>query len=190
MLDFDAVRKKEKTFDDLLVGLTTDDLRQLTNEMVDTMQELIAGARDQDVQFEPEDPGAHDAAAKTEAEVKMPWTLGHVIVHVTASAEEAAFLAAEMARGVPPHGRSRSELHWTEMETIEDCRLRLEESRRMRLATLDVWPDKPFVDNIQQSERSGNINCYKRFIFGLSHDDSHLDHIKDIVEQAQAARQG
>ena len=100
MLDFKAVRDKKITLAELVAGLTCDDLRALTNEMVDAMQGLIAGCVDADVTFVPVDPAAHDRFAAKEEEVKLAWNLGHVIVHTTASAEESAALAAELARGV------------------------------------------------------------------------------------------
>jgi hypothetical protein len=173
----------------LAEGLTRDDLRRLTNEMVDRMLALIANCIDADVVFTPDDPKALDGAAATAAELNMPWSLGHVIVHTTASAEESAFLAAELARGVVWHGRSRSEVHWLTVTTIQQCRDRLEESRRMRLTTLDVWPDRPHLGNIYQPNPDVEpINCVNRFIRGLSHDDSHLAQIEEIVRQARAAR--
>jgi hypothetical protein len=169
--------------------LTTADLRSLTNEMVDYILGLIAGCSDRDVTFEPSDPGADDPDAATQEEVNMPWTLGHVIVHITASAEEAAALAAELARGVPFHGRSRSEVHWTTVTTIEQCRHRLEESRRMRLAGLDMWPDRPYLDNSYvPREGAEPINAVRRFLNGLRHDTNHLGQIDAIIEQARAAR--
>jgi hypothetical protein len=190
MLDFTPVRSKEMTIGELCQNLTVDDLRRLTNSMIDHQLVLIENATDADVLFEPEDPKAKDDAAATEAEVNMPWTLGHVIVHVTASSEEAAFLAAEMARGVEYEPRrSRAEVHWTTVKTIAECRARLEESRRMRLASLDVWPDDPHMDNTYVSPHSGiEIDPVMRFVFGLSHDDGHKAQIEDIIEQAQAAR--
>jgi hypothetical protein len=189
MLDFAAVREKRMTMAELVTGLTSDDLANLTNEMVDTLLGLIADCTDADVTFVPQDPAAHDPHAATEAEVTMAWTLGHVIVHTTASAEEAAFIAAEMARGVPPHGRSRYETHWPTVTTLDPCRRRLEESRRMRLASLDLWPDEPHVDNVCEAWPSGpQVNAISRFVLGLSHDDSHLGQIADIVQQARAAR--
>src|SRR5687768_7318261 len=140
MLDFTPVRKKEITMNNLAEGLTLGDLRSLTNEMVDHVLNLIKDCTDADVTFEREDPVADDKAAATSAEVNMPWTLGHVIVHITASTEESAFLAAELARGVPHRGgRSRYETPWQTVTTIEQCRRRLEENRRMRLASLEVW---------------------------------------------------
>lgn len=189
MLDFTPVRSKEITYTELCQNLSVDDLRSLTNRMIDHQLDLIADATDAHVVFEPEDPQAKDEAAATDAEVNMPWTLGHVIVHVTASSEEAAFLAAEMARGVEfEPRRSRSEVHWTTVQTIEQCRARLEESRRMRLASLDLWPDKAYMENTYVSPHSGlEINPVMRFVFGLSHDDNHLGQIRDILAQAEAA---
>ncbi len=147
MLDFNAVRSKQITIDELCRDLDIDDLRRLTNEMLDAMQAMIAAARDDDVVFVPDDPDAEDTYATDPDEVLLPWTLGHVIVHVTASGEEAAYLAAELARGVPlREGRSRYEVPWLGVTTIAQCHQRLEESRRMRLASLDMWPDPPHLD--------------------------------------------
>ncbi|MDW8327018.1 MAG: DinB family protein [Anaerolineales bacterium] len=189
MLDFTPVRNKQMTMMELVKDLTRDDLRRLTNEMVDTMLGAIEACTDFDVTFVPVDPHAHDSAAATEGEVNLPWTLGHVIVHTTASAEEAAFLAAELARGVPNHGRSRYETPWQSVTTIAQCRRRLEESRRMRLATLDVWPDEPHLDNTYQIwEKGPVVNAVGRFVYGLMHDDDHIGQIREIVRQAREAR--
>src|SRR5258706_6312412 len=148
MLDFTPVRQKERTMRDVVDGLGPDDLRRLTNEMIDTVLGMIAECVDADVIFVPDDPSANDPAAATSEELRISWTLGHLIVHVTASSEEAAAIAAELARGVPHRGgRSRSEVHWTTIATIAQCRHRLEESRRMRLASLDMLPAEPRLDN-------------------------------------------
>jgi hypothetical protein len=188
MLDFQAVREKRMTLAELVTGLTSDDLANLTNEMVDTLLGLIADCTDADVTLVPQDPIADDPHAATEAEIKMAWTLGHVIVHVTASSEESAFLATEMARGVAPHGRSRYETHWQTVTTMEQCRRRLEESRRMRLASLDLWPDEPHLDSYEAWPGGPQVNAIGRFVLGLSHDDSHVGQMADIVQQARAAR--
>lgn len=190
MLDFTPVRNKEISFTDLVKDLVIDDLRTLTNEMVDYQLSLIENCTDADVVFEPIDPDAHDAYAVNPDEENLAWNLGHLIVHVTASSEESAFLAAEMARGVEyQQRRSRSEVHWETVKTIAQCRARLEESRRMRLASLEMWPDQPFLDNTFTSERTGLvINPIARFAFGLSHDDAHLAQIAEVVRQARAAR--
>ncbi len=156
MLDFTPVRNEEMTYAELVEGLTVKDLHALTNEMIDKQLELIADCNNSDVVFEPQDPAADDPYAVEPDEKDMPWTLGHLIVHVTASSEEAAFLAAELARGVPyEQRRSRYEVHWTTIKTIEQCRHRLEESRRMRLASLEMWPDEPHLENTFTSEYTG-----------------------------------
>jgi DinB superfamily len=191
MLDFTPLRNKEQTMAQLTDGFTTADLRRLTNEMIDTMHGMIAESTDADVIFEPADPGANDPAAATAAETNMPWTLGHLIVHVTASSEEAAAIAAELARGVPHRGgRSRSEVYWETVTTIAQCRHRLEESRRMRLASLDMWPDQPDLSNsyLPPWEGAEPVNAVMRFVSGLRHDDDHLGQIADVAGQARAAR--
>jgi hypothetical protein len=188
MLNFQAIRDKEITLAKLVANLTRGNLRDLTNEMVDTMLDLIATCVDADVIFEPADPAAHDPFAKTPEEVQLAWNLGHVIVHTTASAEEAAAIAAELARGVEYHGRSRYEVPWGEMRTILGCQQRLEESRRMRLASLDMWPVEAHFENEIEAWKDGPIvNAVGRFVLGLMHDDSHLNQIGEIVRQARTS---
>ena len=189
MLNFQAVRNQEITFAQLVVDLTLDDLRDLTNEMVDTMLSLIADCVDADVVMEPVDPEADDPFAATPEEVNLAWNLGHVVVHTTASAEESAAVAADLARGVEYHGRSRYEVPWTEMRTIVGCRQRLEESRRMRLASLEMWPAEPHLENAYEvwPDRA-KVNAVGRFVLGLMHDESHLGQIQEIVRQARLAR--
>ena len=198
MLNFQAFHDGTITYPELVAGLTRDDpstssgqvLHALTDEMVDTILALIAGCTDADVTFVPVDPQAYDPYAATPEEVNMAWTLSHVIVHNTASSEEAAAVAAELARGVAHHGRSRYDVHWTEMRTIADCRQRLEESRRMRLASLGMWPDAPHLENEYQAWKEGPmVNAIGRFVLGLMHEESHLAQIREIVRQAQAARE-
>lgn len=189
MLNFTALRNRETTLAELTAGLTKADLAGLTDEMIDTMHELIADCTDADVTFEPVDPNANDTFATNPDEVFISWTLGHVIVHVTASSEESAALAAELARGVENHGRSRYETPWQMVTTIAQCRTRLEESRRMRHASLGMWPDEPHLDNTYKPyDRAPEMNAIMRFASGLGHDHSHLGQIADIVAQAKAAR--
>jgi len=190
MLDFQAVREKKITLQDLVKDLTKDDLRRELNEMVDKIQRRIANAADADVVFQPIDPNAKDPFAK-EGEGELAWTLGHVIVHLTASLEESAFLSAELARGVEFHGRSRWEVSFRDVETISFCRARLEESRRMCLAALDVWPDKPHMENTY-IPAPGLLphTPISRFASGLKHASDHLEQISEIMRQAKAATHG
>jgi hypothetical protein len=186
VLDFTPVRNKELTMDQLVADLTPGDLRRLTGEMVDAVLELTSDCTDADVTFVPQDPEAYDPYAADEADVNLAWTLGHVIVHITASSEEAAAVAAELARGVAYHGRSRSEVPWQTVTTMAQCRQRLEESRRMRLASLDMWPDHPHLDNVFEWGEQ-EINAVTRFVWGLKHADDHLEQIKEIARQAKLA---
>ena len=189
MLDFSRVNNKEISITELAAGLTKADLYALTGEMVSTMEQLIADCTDADVTFQPVDPAANDTFASKSEDAGIAWTLGHVIVHTTASSEESAFLAAEMARGVENHGRSRYETPWEEVTTIAQCRQRLQESLRIRQASLELWPDQPNLDiTYKPWPTAPDINAVVRFVFGLSHDDSHLGQIADIVSQAKAAR--
>src|ERR1700693_5267149 len=121
MLDFTAVRNRTLSITDMARDLTRTDLQALTNEMIDTMQEITADAIDADVVFVPQDPNANDTFGIPE-EADLAWTLGHVIVHATASSEEAAALALTLARGLPAEGRSRYETPWRTVRTVAQLR--------------------------------------------------------------------
>ena len=188
MLDFTLVKNKTLTFSDMARDLTKTDLRNLTDEMIDTMLSIVADATDEDVVFVPQDPNADDPFGIPE-EKNLVWTLGHVAVHTTASSEESAALALILARGLIPEGRSRYEVPWRTVQTIDQVRQRFEESRRMRLAMLDAWPDEPHLDvTYAPSPRFGSYNAISRFIMGLYHDDDHLGQLREIMRQAREAR--
>ena len=189
MLDFEAVRNKEISLEAFVIDLHREDLVKLTNEMVDTILKLIYRCLDADVVFVPDDPDAYDPFAEDEEDIDLAWTLSHVIVHINASMEESAALAAELARGVEFHGRSRYEVPWQSVTTIKECRERIEECRRICLASLDMWPTSAHLDNTYQSHREGpRINAVGRYVYGLMHTDSHLGQIEDIVHQAKGSQ--
>jgi DinB superfamily len=170
-------------------SVTKEDLRRLTMELLDDVRKMLRRCVDADVTFMPVDPSAHDAAATSEDEAAIAWTLGHIIVHMTASAEESAALASELARGVAYHGRSRSEVPWREVTTVAQCRARLDESRRMRLASLSTWPDTPHLENTYAPrEGARELGPVTRFLSGLRHDADHLDHLRDVISQARDFR--
>jgi hypothetical protein len=67
----------------------------------------------------------------------------------------------------------------------------------MRLASLDMWPDIPFLENTYTlkvgapaaiTDGHPEANAIVRFLIGLLHDDSHLGQIAEIVQQARLAR--
>jgi DinB superfamily len=188
LLDFSLVKNRTKPFSDMARDLTPADLRNLTNEMIDTMLSIVVDATDEDVVFVPQDPNADDPYGIPE-ERDLVWTLGHVVVHTTASAEESAALALTLARGLTPEGRSRYEVPWRTVQTIAQVRQRFEESRRMRLAMLDAWPDEPHLEvTYSISPRFGPFNATARFLMGLYHDDDHLGQLNEIMRQVREER--
>jgi hypothetical protein len=73
------------------------------------------------------------------------------------------------------------------MTTIQQCRQYLAESRRLMLASLEMWPDEPHLDNFYVAKSGLIVTPILRFVYGLSHCDSHLEQIEKIVEQARSA---
>lgn len=188
MLDFSGVRRGEQQLADVVRDLTPNDLRVLTDEMVDTILEIITDATDADVVFVPNDPEAHDAGAP-EGERGMGWTLGHVIVHITAGSEEAAAVASSLARSVLFEGRSRYETDWQTIQTLEQLHARLSESLRMRQAFLNTWPDDPNLElSVTPIPQFGPMNAVTRYMLGLFHEQSHLEQLREIMRQSKAAR--
>jgi len=183
------MRRREKSLQDLTEGLTREDLAKLTQEMCARELALIEDAQDEDVTFVPDDPEANDTFASQAEDVGLSWTLGHVVVHATASSEESAALALVLARGLPVEGRSRYEVPWQEATTVEFLRHRIDESLRMRLSMLSAWPDEPKLGNIYTPyEGRPPMNAMGRFLGGLAHDDSHLEQIRKIMVQARQRR--
>jgi hypothetical protein len=189
VIDFEPMRRREKSLQDLAEGLTREDLSALTQEMCARELALIEDAHDEDVTFVPDDPQANDTFASQAEDVGLSWTLGHVVVHATASSEESAALALVLARGLVVDGRSRYEVPWQEATTAEFLRHRIQESTRMRLSMLAAWPDQPQLENFYAPyEGRPPMNAVGRFLGGLAHDDSHLEQIRKIMVQARERR--
>ena len=194
MIDFSPMRDGELTYLDYAarenIGATA--LKQLSDESVDYLLSLLEGLEDADIVFDPEDPNADDPFA-VEGEEDIGWNLGHLIAHVTASSEEGAALSSLLARGVPAAERPRYETPWRDITTVAQVRQRLEESRRMRNAYLETWPDAPLLDVCRQvserfSARFGEMNAPAAFLFGLSHEVGHYEQIAEVKRQALNAR--
>lgn len=187
MLNFSGVRAGTQTIAELASTVNYHNLHTLTDEMIDTMLWLIRDATDADVVFTPVDPEAHDTFGSSD-EAEMAWSLGHVIVHATASAEEGAAMAVNQARGLVIVGRSRYEIDWRVITTVAQARNRLFESRRMRHAFLNAWPDPPHLDVTISFGQFGEFDAIGRYLFGMMHDDAHVGQIGEIMRQARAAR--
>lgn len=193
MIDFSPVENKTHKLIDLTHDLTVDDLRKLTNESIDYLLSLVVDLDDADVVFEPHDPDAHDPHA-VEGEEHIGWNIAHLIAHVTASSEEDAAFSSLLARGVTVKDRPRYETPWRDITTQAQVVQRLEESRRMRLAYLDTWPDEPKLDNVRAgtTERFdayfGKLNAPASFLKGLHHEVQHYAQIVETRRQALAAK--
>jgi hypothetical protein len=189
VIDFEPLRRREVSLQDLARDLSRDDLANLTREMCMLQLSLIADAEDADVVLVPDDPEANDKFAARPEDVGLSWTLGHVVMHTTASSEESAALALVLARGLPVEGRSRYEVPWEEARTVSFLRRRIDESLRMRLAMLAAWPDEPHLDNFYSPyEGRPPMNALGRFVGGLAHDGSHVGQMRNIMVQARQVR--
>ena len=181
MKDIQTVMKEKLTVGDYAAEFSQSELPGLANGLYDEIEAIIQGASDGEVTFVPEDPEANDPPGEG-------WTLGHVIVHVTAGLEEAAALSSALARGVEVDWRSRWETPWETMTSTSQLQQRLAESRRMVLAFFTTWPDEPHLDlTYTPVERFGAMNAVARAVFGMMHGQGHLDQLRRIREQAKAA---
>lgn len=190
MIDFTPVRGGNwAALRGIAEGLGAEELRAATVALYDHIEGMLAECDDADVTFQPVDLAANAATAAGQDEANTPWTLGHVIVHLTASCEESAALGAEMARGVAFHGRSRAEVPWETVTTIAQVRQRLAESRRMCLGALQMWPDAPELGATVEVWPGGPVvNAASRHLMGLMHGDDHLAQVADCIGQSHAAR--
>jgi hypothetical protein len=164
-------------------------MRRPTLLVLQRIDTLVRSARDVDVAFVPTDPLANDPYAEPGHEQNVGWTVGHIVAHLTATLEEHAALAAELARGVAYHGRSRNEVAWQSVRTTADCRVRLAESRRMCVAALGMWPEAPHLDNTYQpQEGAATYGPVAYYLAGVSHAAAHMAQIADALAQARADR--
>lgn len=191
-VDFSAVKSGQITYLELSKKFDVQRLKTITNESIDYLLALIADLEDADVVFEPDDPEADDPYA-AEEERYIGWSIAHVIAHITASSEEGAAFSSLLARGFPAEERPRYETPWQQITTKAQCVQRLEESRRMRLAYLDTWPDRPHLDVYRKVserfiERRGQMNAPAAFLYGLAHEVGHYEQIEEAKRQALAAR--
>ncbi|MFN8372078.1 MAG: DinB family protein [Anaerolineae bacterium] len=163
--------------------------------MLDTILSIIKELNDAQLVFLPHDPNAHDPYAVV-GEEHIGWSLAHLVAHVTASSEEGAAHSSALARGIPlpTEPRLRYETPWKAITTRAEVLQRIEESRRIRLAFLDTWPDNPHLDVYRETsarflERFGKMNAKMAFLFGLKHELGHHAQIREVARQAQELAQ-
>lgn len=195
-IDFSPLKDREAPLPAFAAQFTLTDLRATVDTYIDLLLSMIQDASDAEIAFAPHDPDANDPYA-VEGEEHIGWSAGHLIAHVTASTEEGAAFASLLARGVPLDDetlRLRYETPWRAIDTQAKAVQRLEESRRIRRAYFDTWPDAPHLDNYRiRSERFmrrfGEMNAIGAYLFGLWHEEGHLDQLSEALRQAKAALQ-
>ncbi len=170
----------QTAYADLIADLDHAGLVAYATDLYRQVAEIVADVHDAAVTRV-----AQDAAA---AEGEAGWTLGHLIVHANASAEEGCAVGSSLARGVPFEGRSRYEVPWETVQTARQLHERVAEGRRICLAFLQTWPDAPHLDlTITRIPQLGPLNAIQACALGLIHLDGHLDQLREIVRQAHAA---
>lgn len=189
-IDFAPVKAGELKMLQYAARFTRHDLRQATNEYLDVVLDIIGDASDAEMTFDPIDEKAHDPYA-VKGEETIGWNLAHLVLHVTASLEEAGAWSSMLARGIPIGGRLRYEPPWRAYTTRSQVLQRIEECRRICLAYLDTWPDDPHLNvyrvmDEKYRERVGDMNAVATYLSGLRHLNNHLDQFRDVRQQARA----
>lgn len=192
MIDFTPVWNEEVKFLDFANQYSVEELRAASNASIDHILSLIDDLDDAAMVFDPVDEAADDPHA-IEGEETIGWSIAHLVAHVTASTEEGAAISSMLARGFASSERPRYETPWRDLKTKAQVIQRLEESRRIRLGYLNAWPDTPFLEVYRDvsprfTEIFGSMNAPAAFLFGLRHEASHYEQIKDVREQALAAK--
>lgn len=195
-IDFSPIQNREVKLMPWAAQFSLDDLRAAANQGIDFMLDILDGLTDADVTFLPHDPDANDPYAAPELQ-NIGWSIGHLVLHVTASTEEYTSVAAIVARGIdfPKDMRLRYEADWqVACQTVDECRQRILESKRMRNAALDTFPDQPITTaRWQRSEKFieifGELDAKGAYLMGLSHEYGHHAQFLEVKRQALAARQ-
>jgi len=193
LIDFTPAQNGEIKLYDFAQQFSLSALRAATHSSISLIRSIIGDADDAQLTFLPDDPNADDPLAPPE-ERYLGWSLAHLVAHVCASSEEAAAYSAILARGIPypREPRLRYETDWHTLKTRAQVLQRLTESRRMRLAALDMWPDEPHLDVFRTTSehglaKNGPSNAKSAYLAGLKHEWTHLDQFRDAARQARLA---
>lgn len=179
--DFAAIQTGQRTYAATVAGYDRNDLTQLTQGYYAEISAIISGVTDAAIVAVPFDP-----ALTNQSEGEGAWTLGHVIAHLTATAEESAALASALARGAAfaDDLRLRAEVTWETLQTVAQVNARLAESQRICLAFLGTWPDRPdLARTMTLVPQLGPLNAIGRYMLGLFHADMHLAQLREIMGQ-------
>lgn len=188
-IDYSPVRSGETKMLEFSRRFTPVDLRAETSALYNAVHDIIKDMTDAQITHIPYDPHANDTHAVA-GEENIGWSLAHLVLHVTASAEEGAAFGSLLARGIPAGGRLRYEPDWKTYTTKAQVIERLEESRRIVLAYLDAWPNQPHLDVLRDLspryiEKVGQMNATATHLSSLMHMDEHLDQFREAARQAR-----
>ncbi|HEY8600098.1 MAG TPA: DinB family protein [Thermomicrobiales bacterium] len=179
--DFAAIQTGQRTYAAIVAEFDRNDLISLTQEYYAEIKGIVSGATDAAIVAIPIDP-----ALKDQNEGEGAWTIGHIIAHLTATAEESAALASALARGADfaDDLRLRADVAWETLQTAEQINARLAESQRICLAFLETWPDAPdLARTMTFIPRFGPMNAISRYMLGIFHADMHLDQLREIMRR-------
>ncbi len=178
-LNFEAFYTQKASYADTVRDVTHKDLYKATDDLFDTVESIISGVTDMGATFVPHDPELKDPNEEA-------YTLGHVIVHLTATLEETASIGSVLARGIAFDGRLRNEVPWQTIHNAQQVHARLRESRRMCRAYLDAWPDAPHLDvTVTRIPYFGPMNAVGTHALGIMHGQSHLEQLREIMRQSK-----
>lgn len=180
-LDLEAVYAGRVTYADLMRDVRPTDLYQMTDDLFEALEAILATVSDDAVLFVPRDPAAAE-------QHEQGWPVSQIIAHLTATLEEAAATAAMFARGVQVEERLRVETPWQKLSNLPRVRARLRESRRTCRAFLDAWPDVPHLDVTRTLvPLFGPMDAIGLYAFGIAHGQEHLDQLCEVAHQATCA---
>lgn len=191
LIDFTSVRGDRARIAEFSEQFTLADLRAWVSRYVNATREIVDSVTDADLFYLPHDPDANDTFATNEDEKFIGWSLAHLVLHVTASAEEGATFTSLLARGIAlaVGTRTRWEKDWKLVTTRAEIEQRLAECERLCLSYLSAVPDNPHLDvfrNMPEKLSHLRINAVGALLFSLMHWDEHLPQFRQVADQARA----
>lgn len=184
-IDFSQYQVGAMKLMDFMHAYSLHDLMETATAQADALIALVQPLTDAQVTHIPNDPQATEGDG---------WSVAHLILHMTASVEEAVAVSSILARGIsyPFEPRLRYEADWQTVLSTAQCLARLHESRRMRVAYLSAWPDQPNFDTRREvppplKERFGDMDVMASVGLGLRHEFEHMPQVREAIRQAVEA---
>src|SRR5260370_7787177 len=93
-IDLGAVYARQVSYADLMRNVRHADLYEMTDELFDVIELLLAGSTDAAVLFVPHDPAASD-------QIEQGWPLTHTTPHLTPPLHELPTITRHLSRPFP-----------------------------------------------------------------------------------------